>query len=277
MESRDAMTSCASQVSALAKKRDYGEGVRVFKAAAARLSPTPIDKVAVQFHKLGGEAAHRALVKCFALAPCYCCERGRMTCEQCEGADTITANGRYCEECGGTGYTPCTFCGGSGFLSFDAIPANLVEAVAGQRLKWAGRLLRGVAKHSARLKHIKATQDISTDLFDLLHQTERIDAVIENSEPILNHDGSAERQSTRYAELSKLADDCRQLNARYQTHLTSAVVRQCEARVVESPPESKARMIWQRRMEFYTSLGSEHSVDDQNDGEDEHRGDGDVD
>ena len=178
MESRDAIKSCASQVSALAKKRNYGEGVRVFKAAAARLSPTPIDKVAVQVHTIGGEAAHRALVKCFALAPCYYCESGRMTCEKCDGADTIMADGRYCDECGGTGHTPCMYCGGSGFLSFDGIPANLIDAVVGRRLKWAGRLLRGVAKRSARLKHVEAAQDISTDLFDLLRHTERIDAVI---------------------------------------------------------------------------------------------------
>jgi len=261
MDARTAIMDCASKLVALAKKRDYGEAVRLFKEVSEKLPSFTPDRVAAEVGHLSGEPALRALVKSFAFAPCYWCEEGYMTCELCKGADTIASNGRYCEECGGYGHTLCAFCGGSGFLFFDEAPSNLVEAVANERLKWGASSLRRVAKRSSKLKRLVVQESLATELFDVFHTTLRIGAVLDNVMPVVETDDEADAQAAKHPRLAKLANDCRQVNTKYQTGFAKAIQEYCRGRANSEPLDSEQRTTWERRTDFYATLASEKSAD----------------
>lgn len=248
---------------ALAKKGDYGEAVRVFKELAAKLSPTPVGHVATEFTRSAGQAAVRALIKSFAFAPCYYCSAGRMTCELCDGADTISANGRYCEECGGAGATPCSFCGGSGFLSFDAVPPSLATTVASRRLKWVGSSLRTLARRSAGLSRSHPTRDIPIELSDLLHRTVRIGAVLDNVAPVIRNPHHERHQSTIASQTAKQIQEYARVNTSYHDHIANAIVKYCEGKANSAVPDSEQHTIWQRRKEFYKSMRPVQIDDDE--------------
>jgi len=260
MDARTAIMDCASKLVALAKKRDYGEAVRLFKEVSEKLPSFTPDRVAAEVGHLSGEPALRALVKSFAFAPCYWCEEGYMTCELCKGADTIASNGRYCEECGGYGHTLCAFCGGSGFLFFDQVPSSLVEAVANERLKWGASSLRRVARRSSNLKRLAVQEALSTELFDVFHTTLRIGAVLDNVEPVVRADDKSGAQAAQHSRLAKLANDCRHVNTKYQTGVAKAIIEYCQARANREPSDSEQRTAWERRTDFYTALASEKSA-----------------
>jgi hypothetical protein len=261
MDARTAIMDCASKLVALTKKRDYGEAVRLFKEVSEKLPSLTPDRVAVEVGHLSGEPALRALVKSFAFAPCYWCKEGYMTCELCDGADTIASNGRYCEECGGYGHTLCTFCGGSGFLFFDQVPSSLVEAVVSERLKWGASSLRRVARHSSKLKRLVVQEAMSTGLFDVFHTTLRIGAVLDNVKPVVEAGDEAGAQAAQRSRLAKVANDCRQVNTKYRTGLAKAIVEYCRARANSEPPGSEQRTTWERRTDFYSTLAPEKPAD----------------
>lgn len=257
MDARTAIMDCASKLVALTRNRDYGEAVRLFKEVSEKLPSLTPDRVAVEVGRLSGEPALRALVKSFAFAPCYWCEEGHITCELCEGAETIAANGRYCEECGGCGHTLCMFCGGSGFLFFDQVPSGLAGVVANERLKWGASSLRRVARHSSKLKRLAAQEALFAELLDVFHTTLRIGAVLDNVEPVVE----AGAQAAQRSRLAKAANDCRQVNTKYRTGLAKAIVEYCRARANSEPPDSEQRTTWERRTDFYATLAPEKPAD----------------
>jgi hypothetical protein len=261
MDKRTAIKGLASKLVALAKKRDYGEAVRLFKEVSEKLHALTPNRVAAEIGHLSGEPALRALVKSFALAPCYWCKEGYMTCELCQGADTIAANGRYCEVCGGYGHTLCMFCGGSGFLSFESVPKNILGTLAHERLKWSANSLQRVAKRSSRLRHGIIDERLSTELFDTFHTTLRITAVLDNIDPVIAPEDIPPKKRAKQSRDVVLAHQCRRVNQKYQGGFANAIVAFCQAQANRHSSESHRRTIWERRRDFYASQFLENGAD----------------
>jgi len=256
MDVRTAIKHCSSQLCALVEAREYGEGARVFKALLSRLHPMASAQVIAEFGRLGGEPALRMLVKSFSLAPCYYCESGRLSCERCGGTNTIQANGQYCEECGGHGQCVCSFCGGSGFLSFDDVPGSLVSAVLARRLTWASGTLKGVVDRARELERLAGSTRVTRDVFQRFADASRIAAVLNDAESVLASKSAAPDPSPRSRQMASLARQCRDVNARCADRLAQAIVAHCDARVRSEPDGSTERIVWERRRDYFGSLRS---------------------
>jgi hypothetical protein len=260
MDARTAIREYASKLVALAKERDYGEAVRQFKDLSERLSSLTPERIAVEVGRVGGEPAVRAMIRSFAFAPCYWCEEGYMTCEVCEGDDTAAANGRYCEECGGHGHTICTFCGGSGFLFFDEVPSSLFGIVARERLKWGASSLRQVARRSSKLERLDVQGSLPKELLDVFHITLRVGGLLDNVEPIVGSDEETDAHAAKHPPSAKLAKECRQVNRKHYTRFAATIVEFCRGRANREPLESKQRVMWERRADFYATMTREEAA-----------------
>jgi hypothetical protein len=129
--------------------------------------------------------------------------------------------------------------------------------VANERLKWCAESLRRVAKRSSKLKRLLDHESLSNELFDVFHTTLRIGAVLENVEPAIEAEDEAGAQAAQHSHLAKLAHQCRQVNAKYQTGFLKAIAEYCQTRANKEPPDSEQRTTWERRIDFYANLASE--------------------
>lgn len=257
MDARTAITRCAEQIRVLTEKREYGEAVRVFKEFVVRSRPMRSAQVIAELGRLAGDEAVRALVKSFGLAPCYYCELGRISCDQCGGANTIHANGKYCEDCGGRGHTACGFCGGTGFLSFDDVPSTLVGAVLNRRLTWVAGTLQGVLECSKGLEGTPESAGVSRDVFHRMSDATRVAAILADAEPLLRTAASSAAPSSRGEKMVKLARQCRELNGRSAARLGSAIVAHFHAQANREAEGSAQRTMWERRRDYFSSLMSD--------------------
>jgi hypothetical protein len=259
MDARTAFTRCAAQIRASAEKREYGEAVRVFKEFAARSRPMRSAQVIGELRRIAGDEAIRVLVKSFALAPCYYCELGRISCEQCGGANTMHANGQYCDDCGGRGHTACGFCGGTGFLSFDDVPTRLLEAVLKRRLTWVAGTLQGVLDYSKGLDVRPGHGGVTRDVFHRMSDATRIAAILADTEPLLKTAGRGAEAASRTEKMAKLARQCRELNSRSAARLGIAISAHFQAQAEREPEGSAQRTMWERRRDYFASLMSDVS------------------
>ena len=72
------------------------------------------------------------------------CKAGLLVCEEC-GGKGLDPRGAICERCIGLGAANCPFCGGSGWITYNYVPAALLSLVVMERsrgvLEVAGELL----------------------------------------------------------------------------------------------------------------------------------------
>jgi len=234
-----------------ASRREYAEAVRRFEILARALRPCGRSDVAAAVVQQGGAEVAHALAKAFARAPCYVCKDGRMTCDICGGRPTFTANGRFCETCNGAGHSPCLFCGGTGFLPTQSIPRSIVAPAARMRLEWAARLLQQVVRNVSRLTRDGTPPSPLRDWIGLFHITERIQAVLEETRPILTISEGAEPQQARSA---MLAEKCQPLADRCRRLLAAGILRICRARAQAEEAGSHRRILWERQADHYEPL-----------------------
>jgi len=76
------------------------------------------------------------LISALAHLPCFCCRKGIVQCDNCQGKGRL---GRQdiCETCLGLGVAPCKFCGGTGWISLEDLPAPFTGEVLKQRQRIA--------------------------------------------------------------------------------------------------------------------------------------------
>jgi len=266
MDARTSITDCASSIRALVARRDYAEAVRRFESLNAALPAHQRDEIAAKLARQGGRDTVKALVKALARAPCYYCDHGRMTCDLCGGANTYAANGRFCETCGGVGRTPCSFCGGSGFLAPDRVPHNLDDAVAGRRLHWAAKALREVTGRSAKLKRSDRSPGMLREMLRLFGAVERVAAVLDETDPPANApanapayapadaDAGRQRARTRPPSDAKILKQCRRLTRRYHNALAQAIATFCRAQADRESADPQRQLVWNRQADFYEKV-----------------------
>lgn len=108
--------------------------------------------------KLLGRARTTALVQAFAKHPCMACRQGLLLCEDCDGRGNFR-DGRICDDCLGLGAANCSFCAGSGRITYNYVPRGLRPAVVLTRTRLAlaeARTLLAAAPASQAAKNRKA-------------------------------------------------------------------------------------------------------------------------
>ena len=132
----------AEVATALREERD-ADAVRLFlRVSAVHPLAAHEDMLPALREVLGGKPAER-LVLAFATFPCPHCRAGSGPCSNCNGSGRGEDRRFACMTCLGLGVAPCDFCGGSGFETYNSVPAGLRPAVAAVRMEIAlGRLER---------------------------------------------------------------------------------------------------------------------------------------
>jgi len=255
MAGRTPILDCASEIRRFVARREYSEAVRRFEIVASWTPSSQRSKLAAEIVRAGGRITEAALTKAFARASCYFCRDGWMLCDQCEGAKTFAANGRFCDACGGLGRVPCTFCGGSGLLALDASPAVLRPKVAKRRIEWAVKLLQEVTRRVGNLRRWDVASTSLADRLRLLHSAERAsEAAKEAKRVVASSRSPGGGRGQRPRELD-LAGVCRKRGQALAEALATAIAELCLREAQRHPAGSRRRAIWERQAEFYESGG----------------------
>jgi hypothetical protein len=242
---------CAAQIRALAGRREYAEAVRYFEVLVHRRAPCTRHDTAAELARVGGAEVAKALAKAFARAPCYLCSSGRIICDSCNGARTVAANGRFCENCGGHGRVQCLFCGGSGFLPIEGVPFTLQRAVARRRLEWAAGSLRKVSRSVKDLPHDKRGTGFLRSLLALFHGVQRIEASLENSPPPTPDHKTNPDSGSLVSPEARLIKECRRLSTKYRRQLTKAIVAVCHRQARREEAGTPRHTAWERQAQFF--------------------------
>lgn len=94
--------------------------------------------------KLIGRSSLALIVSAYSHEKCFMCANGSIPCEACAEDDSDSQS--ICSNCGCTGYAPCEFCGGTGWVGNDVIPHELQRSVWRHRLKHTHTVLEKYAR-----------------------------------------------------------------------------------------------------------------------------------
>jgi len=89
----------------------------------------------------------RVIIDAYASRGCFMCRRGFVPCEACEGRGALDG-GRKCGQCGGLGGSVCDFCGGTGWVDRETIPADIRVAVMQRQLARVGEQMKQLAREA---------------------------------------------------------------------------------------------------------------------------------
>jgi len=89
------------------------------------------------------------LISALAHLSCFCCRKGMAKCDNCQGKGQL-GNEDICEACLGLGVISCKFCGGTGWIPLEDLPAGLIGEILKQRLNTAVHRIRAILESSAK-------------------------------------------------------------------------------------------------------------------------------
>lgn len=140
-----------------------------------------------------GAAWTRTLILGFAHQPCVFCSHGLVSCDRCTGKGHLDY-AFLCEDCFGLGVRPCGFCNGTGWASWDFVPAELRLLVLAERTKAAVDSIRARQRQATpseeKLSFLQSTQ--------LLLAVNKDMGVLENT---VTYSDKARPQSAREREM----------------------------------------------------------------------------
>jgi hypothetical protein len=133
VDDREARMSPIDPIIAALERHLGEDAVRLFLNALAHHVAGGAFELVDALRTRGGEPMLQRLIMAFAKFPCPHCRRGLNACDGCAGS-ARTEDGRGpCQGCWSLGATPCDFCGGSGFATYNFVPEPVRAAVAAAR------------------------------------------------------------------------------------------------------------------------------------------------
>lgn len=201
-----------------------------------------------------GKAGTSKLLKAYARHPCFYCKNGVEPCEACKGQG-YWQDDTLCETCVTTGVARCDFCNGTGFVTFNAIPADLRLLAAFERVKFAaGRTKVLVDRPAPRPSQSRPHECLKQCVIRLI-EANRLMGVFENA-VILVREISAFESGSRSFQL-KIMKACRRYAplAHERIHgilQCMSVCTRIEATIPRLTP--RARNLANRRRAFLDSL-----------------------
>lgn len=230
------------------------EAVRRFVEICAHSPALPDDDLVRILTARIGKTATIRLIRAFAKHPCVGCNNGLETCEECEGKG-IDASNRVCESCIGLGVTDCGFCGGSGFVTYNFVPAGLRLVVVLERsqlvISRIKALLASPPPDVEQLSVAKATKAVSQQLLvahrllDMLNNA--VGATLVTGPGLRDERVRAKCRSACFASAARLGARVRQLLRSLHSMNVQA------AAAADHPAKRRA---FARRANFYKRVGN---------------------
>lgn len=208
-------------------------------------------------HILLGRRESRAAVdqrSAEVVHPCVCCKRGLERCDVCQGRGR-SDDRDTCDHCLGTGYRSCDFCGGSGMVARDSVPAELRVSAALELIRKAARQLDASMNRTASpLPADEPLRSLQENGRALLRMN-RLAAMFEDGLHLLQMEmptqpGGRDNVSQEARFCLKRALDCQQCMREIVRRMAVSAQRLAEM----STPQTEDREIAAKRADFYASL-----------------------
>ena len=198
-----------------------------------------VDLARLLTRQLGGEKTE-ALIRAFAAHPCMICTRGLLACEACRG-EGEARDGRVCDACAGFGATNCDFCAGSGWITYNCIPASLRAAVVVARCKLAlaeaHALLAAPLPDPPKASRPTARKDLAQRLLRL----NRLQGAFNNALEVARHSVAAATPTTS-AVLKNVEAVCTKAATRLERTIRRLLLLLREVEEVEAARATQARI-----------------------------------
>lgn len=249
------LNESASLFRTVARALDAGraaEAVHQFMQALAHDTTLKhVDLPPVLAKSLGRKRAD-ALVTAFAEHPCMVCKRGLLLCEECDGKGHI--GDRMCEECLGLGAANCSFCAGSGWITYNYVPSGLRAAVVVARSRLALADARGLMADALPEAGQGRASLNRKQLAQSLLRLNRLMGAFNNALGVARHPPETGSAATRMLEkveaaCSKAAEKLERRIRRLLVLLSGAF--QAEAARADGPGKQR---LAERRAAFYGAL-----------------------
>jgi hypothetical protein len=207
-----------------------------------------------------GKEATGKLVDAFAQFPCFYCKKGLETCETCDGRGTI-AGGIICEACAGLGVIRCSFCDGSGWVTYNVVPPGLRLTVLAERVNRASgeieTLLQKPAPKNASADPVKAAERCTKQMLDLNRQLGVLEnAVVASKDLARTHPSSKQK-------LAKIAEACchAAVEAQARVRLLAKQLAVCSTVQAEAvDADAAVRKRAKKGAAFYESLAASETL-----------------
>lgn len=249
----DPMRRFAQRLKAALKTGSTADVVRLFMDGVAHeLVPNRPD-LAPWLMKVVGRTETMRLAKAFALKECFYCKGGLERCEACDGRGHHRHTA-ICERCLGLGVAPCDFCTGSGWVTYNYVPAGLRLPVILERAKAATSRANELLRKATPTVSARGSRETGKALAKDLVQLNRLLGVFENA--IVAGEKLVERDADHAAGMEKLVKTCLHAARRLQPRIRQALRALAEFARVESTRAAKpgARAVATRRAKFYDTL-----------------------
>lgn len=244
-----------NRIRAALSRRNGGEAVRFFKDASSHgLIPSDANVLAWLRETLGNEPAEK-LISAFARLPCFYCNKGVISCEDCKGRG-FEVDRTLCTKCLALGIDRCDFCGGSGWFTINHVPHAFQLPVIMRRVVFAGKEAKFILASDVPVVSSAEPAETRKLAAKALLQVNRLLGVLENMAV------AAKQEELRHAESAevtrKATAACEALAPKLRGRARQLLVLLAETAKAEadSTTRSATRRIAERRAEFYGGLAS---------------------
>jgi len=244
-------------INAIVKKLKQGKRTEAMSLVAGGqmrhiISSTP--NLPKDLTELMGKKMTDKLISVFVHSPCPFCQKGRVTCENCDGHGHINHE-MVCADCLSLGQVKCDFCDGSGWCAIDSIPSGLRASVLYQRTQVAKTRIKKIllrrAPNIAQYKPVIILKKYA----QLLIELNRYIGVLENT--IMGKNELTKSSYWSQNETKKIVTSCIQTAIDAERKAREIVKHMANiARTQAKKPDedSKAQKLAAVRAEFYESL-----------------------
>jgi hypothetical protein len=252
---QDAVRRFARRLKASLNSDRTSEAVRLFTDGVAHELVPDRPDLGRWLMRVVGRTETLRLVKAFALKECFYCKGGLERCDACDGRGYYR-DGPICDRCIGLGVAACDFCTGSGWVTYNCVPAGLrlyvilarVKAATGKADTLMGKNDPAVSGRSSREKGKALAKELL-----LLN---RLLGVFENA--IVVGEKLSAQDATAGPGVRKLVKTCRRGARRLEPRVRQVVQALAEVARLDATRAIKpvARAVAARRAEFYQGLAT---------------------
>ena len=250
---QDPVRRFAQRLKATLKSDRAPDAVRLFMDGVAHELVQDRPDLARWLMKVVGRTETLRLAKAFALKECFYCKSGLERCDACDGRG-YHRDGAICERCVGLGVAACDFCTGSGWVTYNYVPAGLRLPVILERARAATGKAKALLRKAIPTVSERSSRETGKALAKELVQLNRLMGVFENAivagEKLVAYDSETEPG------VRKLVNTCLHAARELQTRTRHVLRGLADFARLESTRAAKpaARTVAARRAKFYDGL-----------------------
>jgi hypothetical protein len=158
----------------------WPDAVRLFTDGVAHELVPDRPDLARWLMRVVGRTETLRLAKAFALKECFYCKGGLERCDACGGRG-YHPDQTICERCIGLGRAACDFCTGSGWVTYNYVPAGLRLPVILERAKVAAGNAETLLRKATPAVSERSSSATGRSLAKELVQLNRLMGVFENA------------------------------------------------------------------------------------------------